>query len=243
MMKVKISPIVLIKIVDTASRRLDREVGGFLIGKIEDNYLNIVDVEIPHSRGSKTFVEMDPLDMAVIAEKLDKEGKGESIVGWWHSHPGFGADFMSDLDINTQKVYQALFDKAVALIIDPKSYISEKDLRKIDLRIYRVTGEKYKEMDWDFAVDDMWRVVEDGVKLVSEIRQEKVKADDLMKKVMNVSEFKEEIIRLRMAIEDFTEIKRDFIRLQTSVETFMMYSTLLFLLFFVFVVLLFLSLM
>ncbi len=242
MTKVKISPIALIKIIDTASRKLDREIGGFLIGKIEDGHLNIVDVEIPRSRGSKTFVEIDPLDMAIIAEKLDKEGKGESIVGWWHSHPGFGADFMSNLDINTQKVYQSLFNKAVALIIDPKSYVSEKNLRKIDLKIYRVTGEKYKEMDWYIAVDDMWRVVEDGMKLISEIRQEKVKVNDLMERMSGVLEFKEELMRLRKTIEDFLVIKRDFMQFQTSVETFMMYSTLLSLLFFVFVILIFLSL-
>jgi len=242
-MKVKISPIALIKIIDAASQRLDREIGGFLIGRVEDDCLNIVNVETPRSKGSKTYVEIDPLDMAIIAEKLEKEGRKERIVGWWHSHPGFGADFMSSLDIDTQKVYQSLFDKAVALIIDPTSCVSGKDSRKIDLKIYRVVGDKYEETEWQVGVDDVWKVVEDGVKLVSEIRGEKVRVDDLLERILSVSEFKQEIMKLRVAVENFSTIRRDLMQFQTNVETFMTYSIIIFMLFFIFVVLILLSFM
>jgi len=242
-MRVRISPIALIKIIDAASQRLDREVGGFLIGKVEDDCLNIVNAETPRSRGSKTYVEIDPLDMAIIAEKLEREGREESIVGWWHSHPGFGAGFMSSLDIDTQRVYQSLFDKAVALIIDPTSYVSGKDPRKIDLKMYRVVGDKYEEAEWHVDVDDVWKVVEDGVKMVSEVREEKVKVEDLLERILSVSEFKEELTRLRVAVENFSTIRRDLMQFQTNVEMFMLYSIIISMLFFIFVILMFLSFM
>ncbi|MHA1835007.1 MAG: Mov34/MPN/PAD-1 family protein [Candidatus Baldrarchaeia archaeon] len=239
-MKVKISPIALIKIIDAASRRLDREVGGFLIGRVNNDYLNIVDIEVPRSKGSKTHIEIDPLAMAAVAEKLEKRGMKESIVGWWHSHPGFGANFMSNIDISTQKVYQSLFDKAVALVIDPTSYVNKKDPRKIDLKIYRVVEDKYEEEDWDVAVEDAWKIVEDGVKLISEIREEQVGVKDFLEKTSSAMELKEEISQLRKAVENLSLIKVDFMQLQANVELFMTYSTLIFLLLFVFSILIFL---
>jgi len=239
-MKVKISPIALIKIIDTASQRLDREVGGFLIGRVEGDCLNIVDIEVPQSKGSKTYVEIDPLAMAAVAEKLEERGMRESIVGWWHSHPGFGANFMSDIDVSTQKIYQSLFDKAIALIIDPISYVNKKDPRKINLKIYRVVEDMYEETEWDVAADDAWKIVEDGVKLVSEIRKEKVEIKDFLEKISSTVELKEEIIRLRKTVESFSSIELDFIRLRADFEMFMTYSILISLLIFIFAVLVFL---
>ena len=147
---------------------------------------------------------------------------------------------MSNIDISTQKVYQSLFDKAVALVIDPTSYVNKKDPRKIDLKIYRVVEDKYEEADWDVAVEDAWKIVEDGVKLISEIREEQVGVKDFLEKVSSAMELKEEISQLRKAVENLSLIKVDFMQLQANVELFMTYSTLIFLLLFVFSILIFL---
>jgi len=40
------------------------------------------------------------------------------VVGWYHSHPGFGC-WLSMVDVKTQKSFEQLSDRAVAVVIDP----------------------------------------------------------------------------------------------------------------------------
>ncbi|VDP60028.1 unnamed protein product [Schistosoma mattheei] len=40
------------------------------------------------------------------------------VVGWYHSHPGFGC-WLSGVDMNTQQSFEALSDRAVAVVVDP----------------------------------------------------------------------------------------------------------------------------
>jgi proteasome lid subunit RPN8/RPN11 len=42
----------------------------------------------------------------------------EMVVGWYHSHPGFGC-WLSGVDINTQQSFEALNARAVAVVVDP----------------------------------------------------------------------------------------------------------------------------
>eukprot|EP00267_Zea_mays_P046458 XP_020398836.2 COP9 signalosome complex subunit 5a-like [Zea mays] len=42
----------------------------------------------------------------------------EMVVGWYHSHPGFGC-WLSGVDINTQQSFEALNPRVVAVVIDP----------------------------------------------------------------------------------------------------------------------------
>ena len=40
------------------------------------------------------------------------------VVGWYHSHPGFGC-WLSGVDVNTQQSFEALNARAVAVVVDP----------------------------------------------------------------------------------------------------------------------------
>lgn len=40
------------------------------------------------------------------------------VVGWYHSHPGFGC-WLSGVDVNTQQSFEALNPRAVAVVVDP----------------------------------------------------------------------------------------------------------------------------
>jgi len=40
------------------------------------------------------------------------------VVGWYHSHPGFGC-WLSGVDIGTQQSFEALNARAVSVVIDP----------------------------------------------------------------------------------------------------------------------------
>lgn len=47
------------------------------------------------------------------------------VVGWYHSHPGFGC-WLSGVDINTQQSFEALSERAVAVVIDPIQSVKGK---------------------------------------------------------------------------------------------------------------------
>lgn len=43
----------------------------------------------------------------------------EMVVGWYHSHPGFGC-WLSGVDVNTQQSFEALNQRAVAGELKPQ---------------------------------------------------------------------------------------------------------------------------
>jgi proteasome lid subunit RPN8/RPN11 len=49
----------------------------------------------------------------------------EMVVGWYHSHPGFGC-WLSGVDINTQQSFEALNQRAVSVVIDPVQSVKGK---------------------------------------------------------------------------------------------------------------------
>lgn len=121
-LRVIISPIALSKALYVALDNRGVEVAGFLVGRVEEGRILVTDSIWMGDKGGKVRVELDFNVMAKVIEELERERGGEVIVGWWHSHPGMGADFMSATDVETQCVYQALFPHAVALIVDPAEY-------------------------------------------------------------------------------------------------------------------------
>ena len=45
-----------------------------------------------------------------MLDMLKQTGRPEMVVGWYHSHPGFGC-WLSGVDINTQQSFEALSDR------------------------------------------------------------------------------------------------------------------------------------
>eukprot|EP00622_Pseudochattonella_farcimen_P007540 FR743549.1.p1 GENE.FR743549.1~~FR743549.1.p1 ORF type:complete len:250 (+),score=47.00 FR743549.1:105-752(+) len=60
-----------------------------------------------------------------MLEMLKQTGRPEMVVGWYHSHPGFGC-WMSGVDINTQQSFEALNQRAVAVVVDPIQSVKGK---------------------------------------------------------------------------------------------------------------------
>ncbi|BFG31051.1 hypothetical protein CerSpe_173250 [Prunus speciosa] len=56
--------------------------------------------------------QTDMLDMLKQTQRL------EMVVGWYHSHPGFGC-WLSGVDMTTQQGFEALNRCAVAVVVDP----------------------------------------------------------------------------------------------------------------------------
>lgn len=68
---------------------------------------------------------VDPVFQTKMLEMLKQTGRPEMVVGWYHSHPGFGC-WLSGVDINTQQSFEALSDRAVAVVVDPIQSVKGK---------------------------------------------------------------------------------------------------------------------
>jgi proteasome lid subunit RPN8/RPN11 len=124
------------------------EVIGLLAGNFDKvrNVLNIEDV-YPMGHGNAVYAEIKDYKNYVRAFKDIKKNK-LFICGWYHSHPSYGC-FMSREDLGTQSRYQALWDKAIALVIDPYK-INGKSL---GFEIYRANFKKRKWFSVPFKVN------------------------------------------------------------------------------------------
>jgi proteasome lid subunit RPN8/RPN11 len=96
------------------------EVIGILTGVVEnrDTPLEriVVTDAFPIGHGDAiSVVIQNPASMERVYR--EKHGK-DFIVGWYHSHPSYGA-FMSEEDRKTQLRYQALWADSIAIVIDP----------------------------------------------------------------------------------------------------------------------------
>ncbi len=79
------------------------EVMGLMLGSFVDEYTTIVvDVFAMPQSGSGVSVEaVDPEFQAKMLDMLKQTDRQENVVGWYHSHPGFGC-WLSGVDVNTQ---------------------------------------------------------------------------------------------------------------------------------------------
>ena len=60
-----------------------------------------------------------------LPSHADKRRRQETVVGWYHSHPGFGC-WLSSVDINTQQSFEQLTPRAVAVVVDPIQSVKGK---------------------------------------------------------------------------------------------------------------------
>ena len=93
------------------------EVIGLLAGKLDGNNVIHIEDSYPMGHGTAVYAEIKDYKNYVRAFK-DIQRQNLFICGWYHSHPSYGC-FMSNEDMGTQARYQKLWDKAVALVIDP----------------------------------------------------------------------------------------------------------------------------
>jgi 26S proteasome regulatory subunit N11 len=66
-----------------------------------------------------------PVFQTKMLEMLKQTGREEMVVGWYHSHPGFGC-WLSGVDINTQQAFEALNPRLVSIVIDPVQSVKGK---------------------------------------------------------------------------------------------------------------------
>jgi len=78
-----------------------------------------------HATACDVYIQCASDKQAKMLEMLKQTGRPEMVVGWYHSHPGFGC-WLSGVDINTQQSFEALSDRAVAVVVDPVQSVKGK---------------------------------------------------------------------------------------------------------------------
>ncbi|MFW9988520.1 MAG: hypothetical protein ACFFC3_07680 [Candidatus Odinarchaeota archaeon] len=148
-----------------------REVYGILIGSIENDSKVIVKDAIPMVVGdragvkyeNKQYVDMAQIDASVF-ERSIQDKKNDFIIGWFHTHPGFGF-FYSPIDCMTQLGYQIPNPYAVGLIFDHCE-------QKSDPHYLGIAGLRLK--DPELGISSTYDLIELNFELEKEKMVEKV---------------------------------------------------------------------
>jgi 26S proteasome regulatory subunit N11 len=124
---IQISPLALIKMLKHGRAGVPMEVMGLMLGEVIDDYaIKVIDVFAMPQSGTGVSVEaVDPVFQTKMMDMLKITGRNETVVGWYHSHPGFGC-WLSNVDMNTQASFEQLTKKSVAVVIDPIQSVKGK---------------------------------------------------------------------------------------------------------------------
>lgn len=100
-----ISSLALLKMLKHGRAGVPMEVMGLMLGEFIDEYtVQVVDVFAMPQSGTGVSVEaVDPVFQTQMIDQLKQTNRPQMVVGWYHSHPGFGC-WLSGVDINTQQV-------------------------------------------------------------------------------------------------------------------------------------------
>ncbi|KAL8232168.1 hypothetical protein R6Q57_001946 [Mikania cordata] len=126
--QVYISSLALLKMLKHGRAGVPMEVMGLMLGEFVDEYtVRVVDVFAMPQSGTGVSVEaVDHVFQTNMLDMLKQTGRPEMVVGWYHSHPGFGC-WLSGVDINTQQQsFEALNQRAIAVVVDPIQSVKGK---------------------------------------------------------------------------------------------------------------------
>ncbi|KAH9599208.1 JAB1/MPN/MOV34 metalloenzyme domain [Trypanosoma melophagium] len=117
---VQISSLALLKMLLHGRAGVPLEVMGLMIGEQIDNYtIRVTDVfSMPQTATGQSVEAVDPEYQVHMLDKLSVVGRSEKVVGWYHSHPGFGC-WLSGEDVMTASSYEQLTPRSVSVVIDP----------------------------------------------------------------------------------------------------------------------------
>jgi len=142
--KVRISAVALIKMVMHARSGGDLEVMGLMQGKpLADGSFLILDAFPLPVEGTETRVNAgDSANefMCTYVDSVERVNKKEFVVGWYHSHPGY-RPWLSGIDVQTQRTYQAHQEPFLAVVIDPHRTCAAG---KVDIGAFRTYPADYK---------------------------------------------------------------------------------------------------
>ncbi|KAG7666010.1 RRI1 [[Candida] subhashii] len=142
--KCYISSLALMKMTIHAQLGGSIEVMGMLVGKIIPGSIIVMDVYRLPVEGTETRVNAQAEGYEYMVQYLEMNKKldtsrMENIVGWYHSHPGYGC-WLSGIDVSTQALNQGFQDPYVAIVVDPIKTLRQG---KVEIGVFRTYPDGY----------------------------------------------------------------------------------------------------
>lgn len=141
---VRISAVALIKMAMHARSGGEIEVMGLMQGYVTGDTFIVTDAFGLPVEGTETRVNAqdDANEYMVEYLRLSREqgGREENVVGWYHSHPGYGC-WLSGIDVQTQALQQQFSEPFCAVVIDPDRTISAG---QVEIGAFRTYPQNYK---------------------------------------------------------------------------------------------------
>ncbi|KAL6769348.1 hypothetical protein ACKKBG_A30665 [Auxenochlorella protothecoides x Auxenochlorella symbiontica] len=144
--RVRISALALLKMAMHARSGGDLEVMGVMQGKVLGDTFVVMDAFPLPVEGTETRVNAQAEAYEYMVEFLETNkasGREENIVGWYHSHPGYGC-WLSGIDVGTQLTNQKYQEPFLAVVVDPHR---TEAAGKVELGAFRTYPEGYKAPD------------------------------------------------------------------------------------------------
>lgn len=144
--QIKISALALLKMVMHARSGGNLEVMGMMLGKVDGATMIVMDVFALPVEGTETRVNAQSQAyeyMSTYVNAAKEVGRQENVIGWYHSHPGYGC-WLSGIDVSTQLLNQSYQEPFVAIVIDPIRTMSSG---KVNIGAFRTYPKGYKPPD------------------------------------------------------------------------------------------------
>eukprot|EP00667_Euglena_gracilis_P014792 EG_transcript_15348 len=171
--EVRMSALALLKIqmhagAEVKPGQVPMEVMGMLQGKVDGHTIIVTDsFALPIPAGlDRGATHVNPGQEAMeymvqYMELIKHVGKSENVVGWYHSHPGYGC-WLSGIDVSTQRTQQQFNDPFLAVVVDPVRSIGAG---KVEIGAFRTFPEGYanaaESSEWQSVPSD--RIEDFGV--------------------------------------------------------------------------------
>lgn len=110
------------EILDFSHRQLERETGGFLLGGVYKDRSTYVEISrfLPAKQTDSAFASLTFTHdtWSNLNRQISQEFENETVVGWHHTHPGFGI-FLSRHDLF---IHRNFFSQPwqIAMVVDPR---------------------------------------------------------------------------------------------------------------------------
>lgn len=143
---VRVSALALLKMVVHARSGGNIEVMGIMQGKTDGDTIVVLDAFALPVEGTETRVnaQADAYEYMVDFSQTNKVvGRLENVVGWYHSHPGYGC-WLSGIDVTTQMLNQQYQEPFLAVVVDPTRTVSAG---KVEIGAFRTYPQGYKPPD------------------------------------------------------------------------------------------------
>lgn len=139
---VHVSAVALIKMVMHARSGGSIEIMGSIQGQVIDHAFVVNDVFPLPVEGTETRVNAGAEGnefMVSYTTNCPQVARREGIIGWYHSHPGYGC-WLSGIDVSTQSSNQQYMEPFLAIVVDPVRTMSSG---KVDIGAFRTYPEGY----------------------------------------------------------------------------------------------------